>query len=365
MADDPNHSTHPLTFAVCADIHQDIMHDGPLRLQAFVEAAADARVDMAVQLGDFCQPTEANRPFLYIWQALALPRYNVLGNHDMDGGARRQQTVAYMSMPDRYYSFATKGWHFAVLDGNDPSDPPRSGYACGMAADQIDWLGADLLTLLDEINRDADWQQIVAVFSGHHHLDYATCLNGIWHIQVNSMSNYWMGGDFLQVRYGERIDATFPYIKYTAPYKDPLFALVRLEPGAPIHIEGVESEWVGPSPGDLGFLRAHGASLPLAGASVRPGITTRLLQAPTDQCGQRRPVSAAGVSLSYGVADGGLQVLVRGSGGPPAELTPGTYPSASASPRSPIKAGSPSQDQLLEVPFPSGYSLHAAAGLLQ
>ncbi len=309
MADDPYHSTHPLTFAVCADIHQDIMHDGALRLQAFVEAAADARVDMAVQLGDFCQPTEANRPFLDIWQALALPRYNVLGNHDMDGGARRQQTVAYMSMPDRYYSFATKGWHFAVLDGNDPSDPPRSGYACGMGADQIDWLGADLratdlpvvifihqamdrgdldsaaevLTLLDEINRDAGWQQVVAVFSGHHHLDYATCLNGIWHIQVNSMSNYWMGGDFLQVRYGERIDATFPYIKYTAPYQDPLFALVRLEPGATIHIEGVDSEWVGPSPGDLGFLRAHGASLPLAGASVRPGITTRLLQPPTDQ----------------------------------------------------------------------------------
>ena len=309
MSDDPYHSTHPLTFAVCADIHHDIMHDGPQRLQAFVEAAADARVDMAVQLGDFCQPTEANRPFLDIWQALALPRYNVLGNHDMDGGARRQQTVAYMSMPDRYYSFATKGWHFAVLDGNDPSDPPRSGYACGMAADQIDWLGADLratdlpvvifihqamdrgdldsaaevLTLLDEINRDAGGQQVVAVCSGHHHLDYATCLNGIWHIQVNSMSNYWMGGDFLQVRYGQRIDATFPYIKYTAPYKDPLFALVRLEPGATIHIEGVESEWVGPSPGDLGFLRAHGASLPLAGASVRPGITTRLLQPPTDQ----------------------------------------------------------------------------------
>ena len=274
MADDPYHSTHPLTFAVCADIHQDIMHDGALRLQAFVEAAADARVDMAVQLGDFCQPTEANRPFLDIWQALALPRYNVLGNHDMDGGARRQQTVAYMSMPDRYYSFATKGWHFAVLDGNDPSDPPRSGYACGMGADQIDWLGADLratdlpvvifihqamdrgdldsaaevLTLLDEINRDAGWQQVVAVFSGHHHLDYATCLNGIWHIQVNSMSNYWMGDDYKQIRYGEQVDAAHPYIKYTAPYKDPLFALVKLQPRGVIDIQGVDSEWVGDSP---------------------------------------------------------------------------------------------------------------------
>ena len=117
--------TQPLTFAVCTDIHQDIMHDGPQRLQAFVEAAVSSQVDMAVQLGDFCQPTEVNRPFLEIWQALPLPRYNVLGNHDMAAGSTRQQTVAYMSMPDRYYSFATRGWHCAVLDGNDPSDGVR------------------------------------------------------------------------------------------------------------------------------------------------------------------------------------------------------------------------------------------------
>ena len=309
MAYKPYHSSHPLTFAVCTDIHHDIMHDGPQRLQTFVEAAVDAQVDMAVQLGDFCQPTEANRVFLKIWEALPLPRYNVLGNHDMDGGARREQAAAYMSMPDRYYSFATKGWHCVVLDGNDPSDPPRSGYACGVVVDQIDWLGADLratdlpviifihqamdrgdlsgaaqvLTLFDEINREAGWQQVVAVFSGHYHLDYATCLNGIWHIQINSMSNYWMGGDFLQVRYSGRIDATYPYIKYTAPYREPLYALVKLEPGGAIHLDGVESEWVGPSPEDLGFLKAHGASLPLAGASVRPGITTRQLEPPTDQ----------------------------------------------------------------------------------
>ena len=173
-----------------------------------------------------------------------------------------------------------------------------------MAVDQIDWLRGDLqatdlpvllfihqaldrggpdgapdvLTLLDEINQGAGWQQIVAVFSGHHHLDYATCLDGIWHIQINSMSNYWMGDDFLKVRYSDQIDAAFPYIKYTAPYRHPLYAIVRVEPGAAIHIEGVESEWVGSSPTDMGYVEAHGAHLPLAGASVRPGITTRLLQ---------------------------------------------------------------------------------------
>ncbi len=133
-----------LTFAICADIHQDIMHDGPDRLRSFTQAATEAQVDMAIQLGDFCQPTEANRPFLAIWQALEVERYNVLGNHDMDGSATREQTVAYMSMPARFYAFDIRGWHCVVLDGNDPEGPPKPGYPCGMAADQIEWLRADL-----------------------------------------------------------------------------------------------------------------------------------------------------------------------------------------------------------------------------
>ena len=66
-------------------------------------------------------------------------------------------------------------------------------------------------------------------------------------------------------------------IKYTAPYRDPLYAIVRVEPDGPIHIEGVESQWVGPTPTELGYLQAHGAGLPLAGASLRPDIATRQL----------------------------------------------------------------------------------------
>ena len=296
-----------LTFAICADIHQDIMHDGPDRLRSFTQAAVEAQVDMAIQLGDFCQPTEANRPFLAIWEALETERYNVLGNHDMDGGATREQTVAYMSMRARFYAFDIRGWHCVVLDGNDPEDPPKPGYPCGMAADQIEWLRADLqgtdlpvllfihqamdrgdfggaddvLALLSQINRAAGWQQVLAVFSGRHHLDYANCIDGIWHIQMNSMSNYWMGEDFVQVRYDDQIDAAYPYIKYTAPYRDPLYAIVRLQPDRSIHVDGFDSQWVGPSPADLGYVAAHGGNLPQAGASVRPGISTRLLKPET------------------------------------------------------------------------------------
>jgi 3',5'-cyclic AMP phosphodiesterase CpdA len=320
-AKDPCQDTQSLTFAVCTDVHQDIMHDGPRRLQTFVDAAVAAQADMAIQLGDFCQPTEANLPFLDIWRSLRLPRYSVLGNHDMDGGASREQTVAYMSMPGRFYSFDINGWHGVVLDGNDPSQPPREGYPSGVASDQIDWLRADLrdttlpvlvfihqsldrgavdgdedvLSLLSEVNQDAGWPQVVAVFSGHHHLDYDTCVDGIWHVQVNSMSNLWMGDDYKRVRYSDAIDEAHPYIKYTAPYRDPLYAIVHVEPGGAIRIDGVESQWVGPSPEEVGFLHDdRGAELPLAGASVRPGVASRVLPPKPpreDSAGGRRPAT--------------------------------------------------------------------------
>jgi hypothetical protein len=157
----------------------------------------------------------------------------------MDGGFTRQDTVAYMSMPDRYYSFDRKGWHCVVLDGNDPSEPPQAGYARGVAANQRAWLAADLqgtdlpvlifihqsldrgdvdgdrevLDILAAHNRKVDWRQVVAVFSGHHHLDYAVSIDGIWHVQINSMSNYWLGDDFKHVRYSSATDAAFPYVK--------------------------------------------------------------------------------------------------------------------------------------------------------
>lgn len=299
-------TTQALRFAIATDIHQDIMHDGPQRLQTFLDAAVQAQVDMVVQLGDFCQPTEANRSFLARWEALDLPRYSVLGNHDMDGGFTREDAVAYMSMPGRYYSFDQGGWHCIVLDGNDPSDPPVEGYARAVAADQRAWLAADLrgtdlpvllfihqsldrgdvdgdqavLDLLANHNRAVGRRQVVAVFSGHHHLDYAACIDDIWHVQINSMSNYWMGDPFKHIRYSEAIDAEFPYIKYTAPYRDPLYAIVCVEADGTLEIEGVESEWVGPTPDALGYLKAHGPQLPLAGDSLRPGIASRRLSAP-------------------------------------------------------------------------------------
>ena len=52
----------------------------------------------------------------------------------------------------------------------------------------------------------------------------------------------------------------FPSIKYTAPYKDALFALCRLDPQGHMSVEGMRSEFVGPSPWDLGLPEQKGTS---------------------------------------------------------------------------------------------------------
>jgi hypothetical protein len=67
------------------------------------------------------------------------------------------------------------------------------------------------------------------------------------------MSYFWLGGDYLHVRYSKEIDEQYPYIKYTAPYEDPLFATVEIDSRGIIRIIGRESTWVGPDPWELGY----------------------------------------------------------------------------------------------------------------
>jgi len=306
----PYDQTKRIVFGICSDVHQDIMHDASHRLQVFVDAANAVEADFSIQLGDFCVPQEENRRFSNIWKTLVGSGYHILGNHDMDGGYTREQNVFYLSMTGRYYSFNMKGWHFVVLDGNDPVNPadhgyphtvtdplnpPKQGYPRNIADDQLMWLHADLQAaefpviifvhqslelsilnrervraLLEEINAHAGWQKVLACFNGHHHLDYEVNINGIWYIQINSMSFYWLGEDYICERYTKDIDKQFPIIKYTAPYKDPLYAMVTLEVSGKIHIDGVQSDWVGPSPKEMGCCGKH----------ISPCIASRILHNP-------------------------------------------------------------------------------------
>ena len=277
----------PLKFGVIADVHKDIMHDADDRLRVFVDEMNTQGVDFVLQIGDFCVPKAENQGFLDIWNSFKGPRFHVLGNHDTDGGYQREETVAWWKMAARYYSFDQGGIHFVVLDGNDRPKDHTGGYPRYIAEEQSDWLAKDLAAterttivfvhqsieretkggvqngaavrqLLENANVKAGRRKVVACFSGHHHRDYVRQINDIVYPQINSASYFWVGGDFQRVRYSDAIGASHPYIKYTVPYKESIFALVTVDLSRGfMNIEGRRSSFVGPAPWELGKDRAE------------------------------------------------------------------------------------------------------------
>ena len=264
----------PVTrFGLIADIHQDVMPDGVERVGAFVAAMTAARVDFVLQLGDFCQPRESNRAFLVAWNAFAGPRYHVLGNHDMDGGFRREQAVAFNGMPARYYTFDGGAFLGVVLDGNDPGGKAK-GYKRFIAADQLAWLEQTLaaasqpvLVFVHQPLEGAGGVEngeavrgvlraaaaarpgsVLAVLSGHLHEDYLRTIDGIPYVMINSASYYWVDAKGQSLDYfPAETHRKFPHLRYVAAYRDPLWVLVEVDRAAgELRITGRRTEWVGP-----------------------------------------------------------------------------------------------------------------------
>lgn len=268
-----------LKFGLIADVHQDIMHDGVARLQTFIDESTHNKMAFIMQLGDFCRPYDYNQPFLDVWEQFKGPKYHLLGNHDTDGGFTRQQAMDFWGMKSRYYSFDNSGYHFVVLDGNDPNPKPWSGYHRYIDKDQQEWLKNDLKNtnlntfvfshqtlenedggidnqkevrqILEEANKDAGFTMVVASICGHHHTDYMTQINGVYYVQINSASYRWVGGDHKHIRYSKELDEKYPWIKYTIPYKDPLFTFVEINPKGYLTIEGRKTEFVGIGPKEM------------------------------------------------------------------------------------------------------------------
>jgi predicted phosphodiesterase len=269
-----------LRFGLIADVHQDVMHDGPQRIEAFTEEMNEAKADFICQLGDFCWPHERNRGFLERWRQFDGPRHHVLGNHDMDGGYTRDHTVAFLGMPGKHYSFDKQGVHVMVLDGNETGGKSE-GYKRYISKKQLSWISKDLrATLLptivfthqaldhstgvensedvrktlEEAKTKTGQKKVVACFCGHHHDDQAKHIDGIHYIRINSASYAWLGGEFKHESYGKDIHRDFPWISHTAPYKDPLWAFVEMDvTKGRLVVRGRKTSWVGPTPWELGI----------------------------------------------------------------------------------------------------------------
>ena len=266
----------PIKLGLIADLHQDIMHDGPARLQAFLDAMKEEKPDGLIQLGDFAYPTKKNEIVTKAF-AKAHPRtLHVLGNHEIDGGHSFEEVAKLWGMKGRYYTENINGLDLVVLDANEKPKNHKGGYPAHIGEKQLEWLAGQLKTLKgpilvvshqplagpSSIDNAGEVQKLLSsaaekvllAVNGHTHIDHVARAGTLPFLHVNSASYKWVGGSYRNKSYPADIHSRFRWIEYTCPYRDSLFTTLTIDPANErIDVKGRESKWVGKSPSQLGI----------------------------------------------------------------------------------------------------------------
>ena len=266
----------PIKLGLIADLHQDVMHDGPARLKAFLDAMKEESPDALVQLGDFAYPTKKNDAVTKAFEKAHSRTLNVLGNHEIDGGHTFDAVAKLWGMKGRYYTENINGLDLIVLDCNEKPKNHKGGYPAHIGEQQLEWLEKQLKTLKGPIlvishqplagtsgidnagevqkllNSAAD--KVLLAVNGHTHIDHLDRVGKISFLHVNSASYKWVGGSHRNKSYPAEIHSKFRWIEYTCPYQDSLFTTLTIDPAnGRIDVKGRESQWVGKSPSQLGI----------------------------------------------------------------------------------------------------------------
>jgi len=149
--------------------------------------------------------------------------HSCIGNHDTwwaapdksDKMYGKDYVVSRLAIPNRYYEFNKAGWHFFIMDGNNPS--------ISLDDEQFEWLKGSLeklpagqpvlimshypilgVTPFWEGGMHSDYKKLKALFyqhrdkvkvclSGHNHLLDTASYNGTNYFCNGAMSGYWWG----------------------------------------------------------------------------------------------------------------------------------------------------------------------------
>lgn len=261
-ANKKNKSKIVLKIGVCTDLHQDLIDDGPKRLQEFINEMNLLKPDLILQNGDFCTPKPSNKVIMDIWNQFKGPKYHVIGNHDIDGGFTHDQVIDFWGAKGKYYSFDHNNYHLVVLNGNErPPNDTVKGYPRSITPEQLNWLKQDLdasnypvivfchqgidndmdginegdqvRIIFERANQKAGYKKVRLVISGHHHEDYLNVYNDINYVQINSISY-----QFNHLKTGYSFALT----------KDPLWAFITIYDDGSISIKGKRSSYINPIP---------------------------------------------------------------------------------------------------------------------
>ena len=287
----------PIKLGMIADLHQDVMHDGPARLKAFLDAMKEEKPDALLQLGDFAYPSKKNEVVAKAFEKAHPKALHVLGNHEIDGGHSFDQVAKLWGMKGRYYTENVNGLDLIVLDGNEKPKNHKRGYPAHIGQKQLEWLAKQLKTLkgpilvishqplagpgsIDNAGEvqallDSAADKVLLAVNGHTHIDHVARAGKLSYLHVNSASYKWVGGSHRHKSYPPEVHSKFRWVEYTCPYRDSLFATLTLDPAnGRIELKGRESQWVGKSPSQLAIPTKYGLT---NGKEICPKIRSRQL----------------------------------------------------------------------------------------
>ena len=292
----------PIKLGMIADLHQDVMHDGPARLKVFLDAMKEEKPDALVQLGDFAYPTKKNDGVKKAFEKAHPRTLHVLGNHEIDGGHSFDKVAELWGMKGRYYTENVNGLDLVVLDANEKPKNHKGGYPAHIGEKQLKWLAKQLKTLKGPIliishqplagpssidnakevqallNSAAD--KVLLAVNGHTHIDHVARAGKLSCLHVNSASYKWVGGSHRNKSYPAKVHSSFRWVEYTCPYRDSLFTTLTIDPeSGRIDVKGRESQWVGKSPSQLGIAAKPDLT---DGKEICPKIRSRQL-GPTEK----------------------------------------------------------------------------------
>ena len=287
----------PIKLGMIADLHQDVMHDGPARLKVFLDAMKEEKPDALLQLGDFAYPTKKNEVVAKAFEKAHPRALHVLGNHEIDGGHSFDQVAKLWGMKGRYYTENVNGLDLVVLDCNEKPKNHKGGYPAHIGQEQLEWLAKQLKTLkgpilvishqplagpgsIDNAGEvqallEAAADKVLLAVNGHTHIDHVARVGRISYLHVNSASYKWVGGSHRNKSYPAEVHSKFRWVEYTCPYRDSLFATLTIDPdNGRIEVKGRESQWVGKSPSQLAIPTKYGLT---NGKEICPKIRSRQL----------------------------------------------------------------------------------------
>ena len=284
-------------IGLITDLHHDLMHDSVKRMEDFLTASKALNADGLIQLGDFAYPNPKNNDVIAPFNAAG--GLHVIGNHDMDSGHTKEQCREVWGIPGNYYAHDIKGIRFLILDGNEAGSPThKGGYKAYVGKEQQEWIEEQLKTNpgpfvivshqplagAQGVNNATELQDLFArnsskiliCLNGHSHLDLLLRVKGVSYLHVNSASYQWVGGANKHNSYPEPIHAAHPWIGHTCPYRDSVFGAISINvKTGKILVHGTSSEWVGPSPAEIG----HDIDSSLInGEEIAPRIRERVIE---------------------------------------------------------------------------------------